>query len=179
MKKTCLATASILALVVSSSLSFAAEIHEPNFDCSYSTTIYEEDHPDQWKELKEAFVENSMTQFIGYMCTSGDLVFVLRFEVRSHESHEQFARGGIYNLATRKASIEKKRHRMNVTCEIEKTSTGNRIRYLCYNPTVGAGQDVGREYSFRVDKQRSYRRSCTIFFGGSKENECGKWKWIK
>lgn len=134
--------------------------------------------PESWNLLAEkAFVKNKKTQRLFTKCGYGQMIMVLREENRPDGEH--LVKAGAYFLGSDFVLMERKSHPMDVLCDIQKTSNSDRIDYLCYNPTVAAGSVGGEEFSFRLQKRRSYRRDCTVFFGGLKDKECGKWKRIK
>lgn len=134
--------------------------------------------PASWNLLAEkAFIKNKKTQRLFTKCGYGQMIMVLREENKPDGGH--VVKAGAYFLGSDFVLMERKSHSMDVLCDIQKTSNSDRIDYLCYNPTVAAGSVGGEEFSFRLQKRRSYRRDCTVFFGGLKDKECGKWKRLK
>lgn len=127
------------------------------------------------EDLEKAFVKNAAQENITQVCAHNGIIFAL-IEKTTDEAGGRTVRGAIYSLPKEKAYREKKEHDFNVVCYIQKYSNKTRINYLCYNPTVAAGSVGGEEFSFRVKKRQSFRRDCTVYFGGPKDKKCGKWK---
>lgn len=151
---------------------------EDPLSIAYGDEISCDSLPESWNVIAEkAFIKNKKTQRLFTRCGYGQMIMVLREENKPNGEH--VVKAGAYFLGSDFVLMERKSHPMDVLCEIQNTSNSDRIRYLCYNPTVAAGSIGGEEFSFILKNRRSYRRNCTVFFSAGMENECGKWKRIK
>lgn len=164
-------------------MAFAATVvpAEDPLSIAYGDEISCDNLPESWNLLAEkTFIKNKKTQRLFAKCGYGQMIMALREENKPDGEH--VVKAGAYFLGfpgSDFAVMERKSHPMDVLCEIQSASNSDRINYLCYNPTVAAGSVGGEEFSFRLKNRRTYRRDCTVFFGGLKNKECGKWKRLK
>lgn len=159
----------------------AAGVASTEFICLFPGEDLEEEKA-FWKVISYAFIKNPKRQRFISTCLLGSIVYILREE--NPPSGERRIRAGIFLLGENKRYLERKGHDFSVVCDLNDPSQYSsrllRADYLCYNPTVAAGSTQGEEFSFRIGKKRkSFRRDCTVFFGGPKTKECGKWEQIK
>lgn len=180
MKKTTVRFCTLLlaSILFSSTVSAAIPPIDLRFTCDEEGIF---DELKTKEELEKALIKNAAQENLMQVCAYNGMIFALIEYNAEGVSGERTVRGAIYSRIKEKAYRERKSHDFSVVCYIQKSSRARRINYLCYNPTVAAGETGGEEFSFRIigKKRLSYRRDCTVFFGGLKDKECGKWERVK
>lgn len=166
----------LTSILFSSTVSAAIPPIDLRFTCD-EEDIFEELMAKE--EIEKALIKNAAQESITQVCAHNGIIFALIEYNAAGVSGERTVRGAIYSRIKEKAYRERKSHDFDVVCYIQKSSNKTRVNYLCYNPTVAAGSVGGEEFSFRVKKRQSFRRDCTVYFGGPKDKKCGKWERVK
>lgn len=151
----------------------AAGIGSSEFLCVESLDELE---PVQQKILKYQFIKKPKTQRFAQICMAGSTILLLREETWGDQRK---IRAGQFWFGENRKYIEPKGHELFVTCHMEEGTELFEMEYLCYNPTVGAGQTGAIEYQFNLQTKRSYERMCTYFFANQEKKDCGVWKRVK